>query len=82
MGVSVEWTEATYTTAELLAPGDDWVGADDQDEDKYVLAISSDEVTAVEGTPEQLRALAHRILRVTHRAPGGSDCRKCDQTTH
>ncbi|MGH3352333.1 MAG: hypothetical protein ACRDPS_16815 [Nocardioides sp.] len=61
MSVHIEWLYARHTTAEVIAPGEDWVGADLQHPDKHILALSNDEVTAIEGTPEELHALADRI---------------------
>ncbi|MDN5898470.1 MAG: hypothetical protein L0H74_00195 [Brachybacterium sp.] len=71
MSVHIEWLDAAQTCAEVLTPGEDWVGAEHQQH--TVLALSSDEVVAIEGTPAQLRALAARITAVTataeHRPP-------------
>lgn len=53
---------ATMTAVELQAPGDDWIGAADQFEDKYVLTFAGDEVTAIEGTMPEIRAFVMRAL--------------------
>ena len=64
MSTHVEWLAARETRAEVIAPGEDWVAAEHQDSDRYVLALSVDEVTAIEGTLPELRALAARITAV------------------
>lgn len=64
MSVHVEWLGAHDTCAEIIAPGEDWVAAEHQNADKFVLALSTDEVVAIEGTLPQLRALAARITAV------------------
>lgn len=62
MGARVEWLSAPHTVLTVLAPGDDWIGAEHQAPDQHVLALSTDEVTAIEGTPEQLRSLLLQAL--------------------
>lgn len=62
MSVRIEWMSAACTQIEIIAPGEDWIGADYQEPDQYVLAISGDECTAIEGDVEDLRNIAHRIL--------------------
>lgn len=70
MSVHVEWLAARETCAEVIAPGEDWVAAEHQEPDRYVLALSTDEVTAIEGTLPELRALAARITAVVTAAAG------------
>ena len=62
MSVRIEWMSATSTQIEIIAPGEDWIGAEHQEPDQYVLAISGDECTAIEGDVDDLKALANRIL--------------------
>ena len=64
MSVHVEWMSARDTCAEVIAPGEDWVAAEHQDPNRHALALSVDEVTAIEGTLPELRALAARITAV------------------
>lgn len=64
MSAHVEWMGARETCAEVIPPGEHWVAAEHQHSDKYVLALSVDEVTAIEGTLPELRALAARITAV------------------
>lgn len=64
VSVHVEWLAAHDTRAEVIGPGEDWVAADHQHPSKYVLALSIDEVTAIEGSLPELRALAARITAV------------------
>jgi len=70
MSVHVEWLAANATCAEVIAPGEDWVAAEHQRPDRYVLALSTDEVTAIEGTLPELRALAARITAVVTAVAG------------
>lgn len=64
MAAHVEWLAARETYAEVIAPGEDWVAAEHQQPDRYVLALSVSEVAAFEGTLPELRALAARITAV------------------
>lgn len=68
MSLHVEWLGARETSVEVIGPGEDWVAAEHQDPETYVLALSADEVTAIEGTLPELRALAARITAVVARA--------------
>lgn len=62
MSVHIEWMKASETAVEIIAPGEDWIGAHDQEPDQHVLALSTNEVAAIEGTTTELRAIAERIL--------------------
>lgn len=64
MSVRIEWFDAKNTCAEIFAPGDDWVGAGFQGTTTYALTLSHNEIAAIEGTPEELHALADRIRAV------------------
>jgi hypothetical protein len=55
----VEWLAADETEVAVLAPGEEWVGAGEHE--RHVLTLALSEVTAIEGTPGELRALADRI---------------------
>lgn len=68
MSVHVEFMSARDTIAEVLTPGTDWVGAEDHQPGRYVLALSVSEVTAIEGTLPELCDLADRISTVVARA--------------
>lgn len=68
MGIRVEWMSASMVEANVFAPGEDWVGSDAQDAGWYVLTLALDEVTAVEGTLADLRAVANRVQMAVDRA--------------
>ena len=70
MRTHVEWLAAHETRAEVIAPGEHWVDAEHQNPHRYVLALSTDEVTAFEGTLPELRALAARITAVVTAVAG------------
>lgn len=63
MSVRVEWTRASFTDVHLIRPGEEWIGAPHQNPQGYVLTLSTDEVTAIEGSATDLLALANRIER-------------------
>ena len=63
MTTRVEWMPASEVEVEVFAPGEDWIGAEDQEPDAHVLTLSLNEVTAIEGSTEDLIALAQRIRR-------------------
>ncbi|MGY2872835.1 hypothetical protein ACVW00_000025 [Marmoricola sp. URHA0025 HA25] len=64
MSVHVKRLAANATCAKVIAPGEDWVPAQHHRAERYVLALSTDDVTAFEGTLPELRALAARITAV------------------
>lgn len=68
MSARVEWMSASMVEANVFAPGEEWVGADAQDAGWYVLTLALDEVTAVEGTLADLRAVASRVQVAVDRA--------------
>lgn len=62
MSVHVEWLSARETSVQLIAPGEEWVGAEEQPADTYVLTLAGDDVTAIVGTRDALRQVAVKIL--------------------
>lgn len=59
MSAHIEWLDAAHTSVDVFAPGDEWVG--EGTHRRPVLTLSQDEIVAIEGTPEEIHALAARI---------------------
>ena len=74
MGVHVEWASAAETTVEIVRPDDDWSDAYGQRiaPGKLGLALSSSDVVMIEGTPDELRALAQRVTQAVDEAEAES----------
>lgn len=59
MSAHIEWLDAAATNVHVFTPGQEWVGQDQHR--RPVLTLAQDEIVAIEGTPDELRALAARI---------------------
>lgn len=68
MSTRIEWMDAADVEVAVLAPGEDWIGADDHAPDAHVLTLAVDEVTAIEGSLAALLVLADRIRRAVYAA--------------
>lgn len=66
MSTRVAWTDAADAEAAALAPGEDWIRADDRAPDAYVPTLAVDEVVAIEGSLARRFVLADRIRRAVH----------------
>lgn len=68
MGIRVEWAEAAYTTVSIATAGQP-VGEDEISSGKYGLTIGGDSAHVVEGSADELRALAARIAEAVKDLP-------------
>lgn len=66
MSAHIEWLDATDTSVQVFAPGDEWVGQGQHR--RPVLTLAQDDIVAIEGTPDQMRALAARIAAAAEHA--------------
>lgn len=73
MGVRVEWIAAKYAHVNLIPPGENWVGADMQEDDEFVLVMSGDEVTAVHGTREEIEQIVRDLYAKVFGTEGPTD---------
>lgn len=66
MSTHIEWLDAASTHVAVFAPGEVWAGHGQHA--RPVLTLAGDEVVAIEGTPDEIRALAALIGTVAARA--------------
>lgn len=64
MATHIQWVDATHAVVDLVPPGEDWAGADQQTDHVMTVQASDGSVVAIEGDPQALRRFVQKVVAI------------------